>query len=294
MFIIFNQDLYLVVSLAVLYPAYKLFQLYSQTKILDFLLFAIFFICGTLTGLTNILVGLTDALLFNQLFEIIFDFWYVAILIHALRIRKPKVSKVILGVGISYYLFLVLLILFWQNFNQPNTATVLFITLRHNYSSFYPLGAGLKFNNIIIYSSGFRMLGDVFRLVISIYLILTYISIKPVLKTQQIIKAKKLWLIAWVLFLIWNIVIMFPLQPSFPVGIFFVLITVLFLYITWKYPESMVLSQAQIVRAIELYDLVNTTKKIETIQNIGLESFSDYIKTVYEKIEIDPQGKLLK
>lgn len=292
MLIIFNQDLYFIVSIAVLYPAYKLFELYSKTKILDFLLFSIFFICGTLAGFTNVLEGVTGSLIFNQLFEFFFDFWYIALLIHALRINKPRISKVILGLALGYFVFLVVLISLWQNFHQPATATVLFITLHHNYSSFYPLGAGLKLkNNIIIYSSGFRLLGDLLRIAISTYLVVIYTKIKPIVKTKQIIKAKQLWILAWIIFLIWNIIIMLPLSPNFPVGLLFVIITTLFLYIAWKYPESMVLSHAQSIRAIKLYDLVNTYKKIDDVHNVGLESFSDYIKLVYEELQTE-QNKI--
>lgn len=285
MYIIFNQDIYFVVSIGIVYPGYKLFELYSKTKILDFFLFSIFFICGTFVGLTNVLEGITGALIFNQLFELFFDFWYIILLIHALRINEPKISKVILGLAVSYFIFLVILISLWQNFQQPATATVIFLTLSHNYSSFYPMGAGLKLsNNMIIYSSGFRMLGDILRIVISAYLVVTYWKIEPILKTKQIEKAKKLWLAIWIIFLAWNLSIMLPFGPNFPVGILFVISTILILYLTWMNPESMVLSHAQSIRAIKLYDLVNTTEKINIVQNVGLESFSEYIKAVYEEL----------
>ena len=265
--VIFNQDIYLFVAITILFPAYILFKLNTKTKILDFLLFSIFFLCGTMTGSLNVLEGLTNNLLFNQLFEIFWDFWYIVLLLHALRMKNENINRKIFAIALSYFVLLFIIILLWKNFPQPNSATVIFITLIHNYSSFYPAGAGFELsNNVIIYSSAFRMLGDYYRVIITGYIILTYIRVEPIVQTNLILKAKRLWLLAWIIFLMWNILIMLPLPPSIPTGLPFFIVSLLILYITWKYPESMVLTHAQFARAIKLYDLMITQEKIHDIQ----------------------------
>lgn len=283
MALVLNQELYFLAILSIFYPIYILYKLYSKTKILDFLLFSWFFILSLVIGFSNILGGLTDQLFFYQLFEITFDFWYIILLIHALRLKSKRVSKLILGCSLVYFLFLLILVIFWKTFPQPDSAVVIFVTLKHNYSSFYPNGAGFKVNNIIIYSSGFRMLGDLFRLVISSYLLYLYLKLKPILKVPQILKARKLWIVAWIVFLIWNILIALPFSSSTPLGLILLSFAILVTYISWRYPESMVISQAQSIRAMQLYDLIDKDKMIKNIEEHGLESFSTYIKLLYDE-----------
>lgn len=294
MTLIFNQDLYIFATATAIFPCLVLFKVYSKTKILDFLIFSLFWGLGLFVGTTNILVTLTNKLIYYQLFEIFFDFWFILLLLHALRLNREHISLKILILALIYWLFLFILVINWKIFSQPHDATVIFIKLPHNYSSFFPSGAGFQINGIIVYSSGFRMLGDYFRIAIIIYLLISYYKLNPALNIKSTLKVKKLWIFTWLLFLVWNAINLLPIPSSYPTGLFLFVIGILIMYLSLKYPESMVLSQAQSLRVLKLYDLVNTDKIISNIEKDGYEPFLNYIKSIYQQLTPEEQLELSK
>ena len=151
----------------------------------------------------------------------------------------------------------------------------------HSYSAYFPKGAGLIYNENIIYSTGFRIIGDIFRVCAFIFNLYVYISVKPVVPKDKLNQAKKLWITATLSFLVYAIMILpwmhfIPVIPNLLNLIGLIIVT----YITIKIPEGLIISHAQMLRVSDLYDIVDKYKdKSQTEKYEDLIQYMKGIKT---------------
>ena len=278
-----NQTMGLFLAIIGIFPSILLFKLYFQTKISDYFLFGLFFIDGILILILDPIAGLTNLLIFYQLHHISIDTAFFILFIHACRMSWKKIPRVILFIGVGYYIILFMMTLMWQVYTQTPYATVIFLYLPHSFSTYYPNGAGLKINDIVIYSTSYRYIGEFYRLFsLSFLFYAYYFKTRPIIKEQdvKIKKARNIWLFIWFLFFL-HTLSLFPWFPFPFVGIFLVIAAVLFFYITFFLPEGLLLSTVQVTRILPLYDFIIKQAELNP-HNTTVDSISTYLSNIDE------------
>ena len=193
-----NQLIGIIPGLIALIFSIMLFRYYLILRFVDYLLFGMFFFFGFIILIVDPIASVTNELVFYQIHHIAIDTAYLILILHALRTRWHILPLFFLAIGIIWYLLLFTLTLFWQIMPQPETAMVIFLDLPHSFSTYWPLGAGLELENgIIIYSTAFRYIGELYRFFSLGLLIFAYLTFKPSDKSKEVVRGKRLWLIVW-------------------------------------------------------------------------------------------------
>lgn len=269
------QQFNLLIAIFAIIPTWKLWSYYLRTKNLDFLIFGGVF-CSASLGLLGAILGSTYDLLFIYQFQYIFLnatffllFWY------SFRVLATM-PKSLLIFGFTWFALLISSIIFWKIIDHPETTKLLFWEVPHSYSAYFPNGAGFKYNENIIYSTGFRLFGDTFRIFAFIFNLYAFVSVKPVVAKDELNLAKKLWITATLCFLVYAIMILpwmnfIPIIPNLLNLIGLIIVT----YITIKIPEGLIISHAQMLRVLDLYDLVD--KYSEKSQTQKYEDLIQYM-----------------
>ena len=281
-----NQSMGLILAVIGIIPSIILLKLYFQTKIPDYLLFGLFFIDGIFVLVLDPIAGITDILIFYQLHHISIDTAFLILFIHACRMTWKKIPNKILFMGIGYYLVLFIMTLMWQKFQQPAYATVIFIYLPHSFSTYYPNGAGLMINNVIIYSTAFRYIGEFYRMFALIFLFNAYyFKTKHFLREAdpKIQRARKIWLLIWFMFLL-HTISLFPWFEIQDLGIFLVFSAILIFYISFFLPEGLLLSSVQVTRILPLYKFIK--EQAENHPNTTVDSINTYL-SILAKDDLD-------
>ena len=277
-----NQQLGVIVAFVALIPAILLFRQYFKTRLPDYLLFAIFFVDGSLTLILDPIAGVTNILIAYQLHHLTIDLAYLLLFIHGSRIIWKKVPRPLLVVTVVWYAALFIMTALWQPMTQPATATFFWIAnIPHTFSTYYPAGAGLTLNGVIIYSTAYRYWGELFRVYVIAILLYAYINVVPVNRTPRILRAKKIWISVWFVFLL-DALTLFPILYEFNQFISLILLIAgaLMTYIAVFIPEAMVISKVQAQRAFNLYDRLQKASNEEEIEKLQIESLVMYLKTV--------------
>ncbi len=271
-----------------IFPSILLIRLYFKTKITDYLLFGLFFIDGILVLILDPLAGLTNELILFQLHHISIDTAFFILFIHASRMIWKKTPKIVFATGLGYYLILFIMTALWRLSIQPPTADVLFITLPHSYSTYFPKGAGLVINGVIIYSTAYRYIGEFYRLFsLSFLFYAYYFKTKPFINEEdsKIKNVRRIWLLVWSLFLL-HTLSLFPWFPFPYEGIYLVIAAILIFYITFFLPEGLLLSSVQLTRILPLYNFILSQSE-KNPSNSTVESIRKYLSLINDLHEGD-------
>ena len=251
-----NQWIGIFVAILALIPAVILLNYYSKTHFIDYFLFGLFFLCGAVVLIADPLDGLTNILIFYQIHHISIDTGYLLLFLHAIRMRWRRTPRTLLVIGIGWYILLFIMTSSWQLMIQPAYAQVVFWYLPHTFSSYFPYGAGLKINGIIIYSTAFRYWGELYRLYAIGVLLYAYITVKPILYSEKIFLARKLWIGVWFCMLL-HAISLFPwFDFTQVVDIFLFIAGLIFAFISIRIPEAILISESQLLRVKKLYDKI--------------------------------------
>lgn len=260
-------------------PSIVLINHYRNTRILDYLLFAGFFIFGAMVRVIRIW-GNANNLFLYQLTWLFADVGSLLLFFHAIRIRWVKPPRLIFFSGLLWVAFLVYFILSWEILTQLGDREVIFWKMQSTpYED--PPGAGfIAANGNIIYSTHYPILGTMFRVYIGVLLTYSYSTISLVHPTNKIIQARKLfmytsliWFLSYTMTLPWINYIRF-LDFTLSIGM------ILILYIFFIIPEGVLLSHAQITRASKLYDKVQNITPTRNLKNFGFNSIIEYINSL--------------
>lgn len=276
------------ISTLALIPSLVLIRMFIRTRISEYLLFAIFFIFGSIAGYMVVIVDLTNALIYWKILGISTNATYFVLFLHATRVRWEKPPRLIWYVGLSWFSILVVSILLWQSMDLPDRARVLFWEMPANYSPVTSGGAGLEISdNVYLYASSFSVLGTLFIIFTVCLLLYTYTTLKPVMATKRVNRTRRLWILAFIPLLIFWVNVM-PgvgiLSNTIAPGLVIVLL-VLVVYITIFLPESVLITQTQIIRAQSLYRAV-LLGDVGIIDLGKVEKISEYIKQLPKDLGI--------
>lgn len=285
-----DEWLVIIIGFISLIPSFILLKQYIKTSIVDFLLFSGVFFSVTATCFSSIFADATNILFFFQLHRWALVFTFLFFFLHGSRILWTRTPTVIWYIGIIWFAILVFLILFWEIIPQEDTAFVLFMEMPHGPNQFHPKGAGLKTpGGVILNSSSHRLLSDLYSLYTAGILGYTYIKIKPIHPTKKIVITKRLWLIIWSLVFVYGILglpwvfhFLSSIISSFSTIRFLLILIaeVLSAFIAIMIPESMLISQTQVLRAQKLYKQVQQFHSKQEIKEFGMESLVEYLKHI--------------
>ncbi|UCG02931.1 MAG: hypothetical protein JSW11_02870 [Candidatus Heimdallarchaeota archaeon] len=132
-------------------------------------------------------------------------------------------------------------------------------------------------------------LGIYNTLLVMAVFIYIYSTIKPLIMDQRIVLAKRLWIVVGCLWIINPIIligawfspwppVIFQFWDLFRLKLFFNLI--LMVYITVRYPEAVLISHAQLNRALNVYSSVISLHTEKEVQDFGMSSLVAYIKQI--------------
>ncbi|MFW9991529.1 MAG: hypothetical protein ACFFD4_05680 [Candidatus Odinarchaeota archaeon] len=143
---------------------------------------------------------------------------------------------------------------------------------------------------------------DIWRLGFTILLLYSYLTVKPVIDYGPTKKAILLWTIASIALTALAIIRLFfriNYISSGYLGDYFVLygdllddlnyvttfiaVIILFIITTW-YPESLLISEAQVLRACKIYAIVKTYPPVNQPDHWGLASIKNYLESIPESI----------
>lgn len=295
----FTDWLWLLTALLALLPLKVLFTHYSRTRIKEylFLFFAIFstFLIVFFLAYSKLTIDIPLLnLVMYQGFLLGCASIPLFIFLYVIRIRWETPPKLLLSLVFFWFFLLVVLTLFSRLMSQPDAAPVLiWDNLRqHSYSFFHPNGVGLTTSTgIIIYASSFPLLGLFFALAVECLKIYIYVRTELVLPTDhKLRRVRILWIVSacilaicYIFLLPWSYNEIFALIA---VILFYIVLN----YIVIRYPEYVLISSVQLIRARNLYDKISSLQTSAEIQEFGLKSLVDYLKSIPSDIFTPTNG----
>ncbi|MFX0066598.1 MAG: hypothetical protein ACFFC7_31040 [Candidatus Hermodarchaeota archaeon] len=244
-------------SLIFFIPVYILIKYYRETGIFDYLLFSGAFICAS--GHISSLILLTyipPQIFWSLTATLSYNMGLFLLLYHALKIKWDILPQII---RFGTYLQFIIVI-----------SIVLSIIILPP--------------DFIKYISILADLNRIFVLLIVIYI---YSAIEHVIVDKRTITAQRLWIIAGGVLLISPLILtginldimqLFPFDEigklSNLLGIFIVV------FITILYPEAVLISRVQLIRALNLYKLNVSLESEPPIKNFAIKTLAEYLQSI--------------
>ncbi|MCE7735797.1 MAG: hypothetical protein GPJ54_13025 [Candidatus Heimdallarchaeota archaeon] len=267
-------------TIVLILPSTVLLRNYLKTRMVDYLYFALFFILG---GLGLFVISLNAER--GELYLVVISHALITtstlvLFLHAIKLKWEKRPNLLFFVGIIWYLFQIFTYIFYETFGQPERARVILIELPRTLSGTHPNGAGWKIDDTIISSSSFNQIWYlylIFTLIITIYSYLTSDIINP---TNRIVRARRLWLGAWLSYLFYAL-LGIGFESLFVVADSLILVAVLIIaYISFTLPEAIFITRAQIYHATDLYQKFLEIDAGKEKSRFGFSELIEYIQNV--------------
>ncbi len=289
-----------------LIPIPVLYLLYRRTGVIDYLIFAAVFFFFSSSVFFSVLALQPGNVLFWQLRHISMYCCYILVLLHANRLKWLSQRKLLTIGMITWFFSLIVLTLLWKSMPNERGIFLFWEMNPRSMDAFFSLeggqnipeiGAGLAINGIIILSTSHPLLAYGFYFAVACIFLYTYLTIKPASPTSRIIIAKRLWILIGLANLsATGFLFFWPVSNTYEWVIIFVLIElVLIATVAIKYPESMLITQVQLHRAISLYKEIQKMdqRQFNRISEIRMEKVVEYLRTVnLEVVEGDPSESL--
>lgn len=230
---------------------------------------------------------LTDLFILWKLHRIFLEATLLLIFIHSIRLVWTEPPRELMSIIIIWFCVNVLIISQWKELPFDDKAKVLFWTMRSlGYTGkSYDLGFATE-SGVIIYSLRFTLMSDLYFLLVALVLTISYIRVKPPHPTRDIMRAyfyMKLTvfgvLTSSIFAVFWN-----GNYRSILIGSFLVLAFILMNYVSIEYPEIMLISHAQLMRAMSLYPSVQGIVRGEHNRIEDIPSLIKYIESLPEDI----------
>jgi hypothetical protein len=217
--------------------------------------------------------------------------------IHSFNIRH-NATKIFRIIGIGWFVMLQISIFFFKQIIESPTAYIFCKCLEIPRITDTPLdyyGAGIITNEgYIIYTSGYPLISTLFQLFAITSVLYSYIRLKLIIQTKRIKNIKLMMIFVWFLLLIYtlgNLPWFYVLEPDSITSLSdFCLIFALFLmaFISIRFPESLLVSHIQILKARHLFttfkeDSKNLIEKTKTLYFYE-GSFREYLNSIQTEL----------
>ncbi|MFW9991677.1 MAG: hypothetical protein ACFFD4_06425 [Candidatus Odinarchaeota archaeon] len=267
----------------------KLVQLYRRTSILDYLIFSGAFTCFMLYG-NPIVRELSNysILIVLQFRHFVLNLTHIFLLMHSLRISWKKAPRILAIIGWGWFFVLEILVFFWTPL-ASGRARVLFWELDPHPLSLpgsSAIGAGIAINDLVIYSTDHPLIAYCFYLYCATVFAFSYFYVKPVSPTTRIITALRVWKIsssinvtAVALLIVW------PFPNTYIIASIMVFLEFFLagIVVALKYPESMLTSYVQIIRAVNLYELIQKSTESELME-FSIDRITNYLASIPQEL----------
>ena len=258
-----------------LLPSYKLFRLYLETKIDEYLLFGLVFLVSTMFTFTSVLADITDELIYWILNYSFRNFTYFLFFTHTVRMIWSKPSTFIVYLGVIQYAVVQLLLFLWSPLEND-------------------VGAGFISNqNIDIYSTSNRLIANLFQLYVAVLFLYGYLTIKLQNPSPDLLRSFRI-MIAVSITLVLSRLIRVAQNFGFPNHVLIELIGTLLLlggfaliaYIFAYNPGAIMLSRAQIggIMVISEAGTPLASVKFEGSELVGSSTLISGVITAVESV----------
>ena len=271
----FSHYLMILAGIIALLPSYKLFRLYLETRIDEYLLFGLVFLVSTLFTFTSVLADITDELIYWILNYSFRNFTYFLFFTHTVRMIWAKPSTFIVYLGVIQYAVVQLLLFLWSPLEND-------------------VGAGFISNqNIDIYSTSNRLIANLFQLYVAILFLYGYLTIKLQNPSPDLLKSFRI-MIAVSITLVLSRLIRVAQNFGFPEHVLIELFGTLLLlggfaliaYIFAYNPGAIMLSRAQIggIMVISEAGTPLASVKFEVSELVGSSTLISGVITAVESV----------
>ncbi|MCE7734053.1 MAG: hypothetical protein GPJ54_04185 [Candidatus Heimdallarchaeota archaeon] len=273
-------------------PSFFLIHQYRQTKIKDYLFFTSFFGFIFLSTLFEPILQISDNLIFYQLRLGIHNIAWIMLLYQTLRMSKlSTIRSWRWYIGLIWFVLLEFMIILWKPITQPDNISVLGISYHHSSSLVFPEGAGFELDGTLIFSSDYRILAEMFWIYVALIFLINHIKLNLVYPTPRTIRARKLWIISFSLFLVYYLPAVLTLN-NFRIPEILIVISIFIIGgIAVYYPEAILLSDNVIIRIPNLASLIEnlTNQKAQNVNiNKNLMNYLELLADEFKMKELNP------
>lgn len=271
-------------------PSVKLVKYYRLTKIIDYLLMAMAFIIAIceIVVIELLNTGHTDLIIY-QLNDFLYPTFILMFLIHGFRLKWKRPPNVLLIISAIWYALLIVCIFFYKLDTLPNHGKVMFMNMKN--TSTRDVGAVFKINGVIIMGRGFEFLAHGFRVYSIIILLFAYWGTTNYANMIKVRTARRIFIISLISSLVFPIVLMgemlqvWNIAESFEWHLFDLITFVGVAYISIRYPQTLLLSKTQIIRALEVLETIDAYPP-DTIEDNEIEDYLVLVsKTITDLLE---------
>ncbi|UCG04090.1 MAG: hypothetical protein JSW11_08895 [Candidatus Heimdallarchaeota archaeon] len=253
-----------------LIPVYFLVKYYRKTQILDYLLFTGVFVCNAIGNFSSFIRTFIEFNFINPYWIKFFHFlgYFFGILVYSpflllysLRIKWDNPRRV------AWYMATILTLLMiycsFENFYFRNLYLLI-----SNHSGFIDILTNL---------SQFSILG---------FTIFVYLTSKQEIDDKRVKIARMLWIISGCFLLLAPLFGIIYVMSGYAnvwedlMYVFSLVGILLIAYVTIRYPEAVLFSHAQIIRAFTVYEKVVSLKSGDPIHEYGVSALVDYLKRI--------------
>ncbi|MCH8906430.1 MAG: hypothetical protein IH840_05000 [Candidatus Heimdallarchaeota archaeon] len=279
------EYLNLILSILAIIPIVILSLQYRATRIVDYLIFAGFFGWGAIGITFDVVAKHTDSLIIYQIQFYTFFLMDFFIFLYAIRIHWERPPRLLWYIVVIWFLFMTLLILFWEKFQQPSYTTLFIFDIPHSPSTYHPNGAGIKLSEeSVLFSTSYYLLitlNSIFSILLLLYV---YVKIIPIQQSPKIGKARKLWISSGILYLVYQVG-QLPWIPNYQPLILIILIgLILMSYIAISIPEGLLISHTQVLRANKLYKRIKSSSFKSYDIRFPKQALIDYMQSLPSEI----------
>jgi hypothetical protein len=281
--------LFLAMALLALVPASILTRQFRRSGVLDYLILAAIFALPAAALLCLLPADPAkenldpEDLVFGQLHQIFYNSFLFLWFLHAVRMRWERAPRIFWYTGVIWVSILTFLIMFWEPITEPQRAVVLFWDVPNRYYSEIHAGAGLVTKGgVVLYSGEHNLLRSFFAIFIYSLTLYAYSTVKPAYASKRIIFARRLWLFVWFLALTYSILSLpwFHFISWAQINVLALVALGIVAYIGIRLPEGLLISQFQILRALDLYEQVQELTTEQAIKEFGMPSLVKYLQSI--------------
>lgn len=269
----------------------------KQTELIEYRLLKYVFLGLMLNIFSLILASIFRWIIFYQLAYLSILGWNFLIYYFTLTIRYEKPPKKVVIIGSIIPLLLGLLIFFWEPITDPDYYTFFGLIIEPSAWLKFPYRIGVRIgDNFILYSTAHRLIEQIYRIFVSAFIVVIFLveEVDDKIKNIKLSRIKYMWIIVWSINLIYLILSLLSIYIVEEANItLFLRISVillfcsvaLFAYISVKYPEGLLFSRSQLLRAKLFYSKIEnhlfttiekqTNKLIAYIKSLPPDIFSE-------------------
>lgn len=150
-----------------LIPFLRLVLLFKETKIREYLLFGFVFLLAAFFTISEVLAEASNELVFWQLSFTFRNLTYFLFFTHTVRMMWARPSELLVYIGVILYSLVQGMIFLWE-------------PLKSIYDDPSLIGAGLVIDNQRLYSTDYRLLGNIFQVYVASLFLYSYLSVKVI------------------------------------------------------------------------------------------------------------------